>query len=35
MENGTLIGDVSGDEAAAAESTLEELLADALDQQNA
>jgi ABC-2 type transport system ATP-binding protein len=35
MENGTLIGDVAGHEAAAAESTLEELLADALEQQDA
>jgi ABC-type multidrug transport system ATPase subunit len=35
MENGTLIGDVPGQGAAAAASTLEQLLADALGQQDA
>ena len=34
MENGGLIGDVSGEDAAASESTLEDLLADALDQSD-
>jgi ABC-type multidrug transport system ATPase subunit len=34
MENGTLIGDVPGDEAAAEDRTLEELLADALHAEN-
>lgn len=34
MEDGRLIGDVAGAEAAAADQTLEELLADALDRQD-